>query len=152
MASVEVTEGRLRAALQRLLDGKPDRIKKGGKLSLNKINNEAGLGHSYIHKFKNFVENEANPAIEEFNKNYDPVVEKLKSEVTEDLSEVEKLRAKLKKEKALKDQYRNELDNAKQINKMLEQQNSSLMFRVYELQEEVRLNNVVNLASNNPNT
>lgn len=151
MASVEVTEGRLRAALQRLLDGKPERIKKIGKLSLNKINNEAGLGHSYIHKFKDFVENEATPAIEEFNKNYDPLAEALKSEVTEGLSEVEKLKAKLKKEKALKDQYRNELDEVKQVNKMLEQQNSSLMFRVYELQDEVRSNNVVGLASRNQN-
>lgn len=149
MASLEVTEGRLRAALQRLLDGKPERIKKVGKLSLNKINNEAGLGHSYIHKFKDFVENEAKPAIEEFNKNYDPLVEVLKSEVTEDLSEVEKLRAKLKKEKALKDQYRNELDEVKQVNKMLEQQNSSLMFRLYELQEEVRSNNIVRLVNRN---
>lgn len=149
MASLEVTEGRLRAALQRLLDGKPERIKKVGKLSLNKINNEAGLGHSYIHKFKDFVENEAKPAIEEFNNNYDPLVEVLKSEVTEDLSEVEKLRAKLKKEKALKDQYRNELDEVKQVNKMLEQQNSSLMFRLYELQEEVRSNNIVRLVNRN---
>lgn len=151
MASVEVTEGRLRAALQRLLDGKPERIKKIGKLSLNKINNEAGLGHSYIHKFKDFVENEAAPAIKEFNNNYDPLVETLKSEATEDLSEVDKLRAKLKKEKALKEQYRNERDDAMQVNKILEQQNSSLMFRVYELQDEVRINNIVSLSSKNQN-
>lgn len=151
MASVELTEGRLRAALQRLLDGKPERIKKGGKLSLNKINNEAGLGHSYIHKFKDFVENEANPAIEEFNKNYDPLAETLKSEMTEDLSELDKLRAKLKKEKALKELYRNERDDAIQVNKMLEQQNSSLMFRLYELQDEVRANNVVGLDNRNQN-
>lgn len=151
MASIEVTEGRLRAALQRLLNGKPERIKKVGKLSLNKINKEAGLGHSYIHKFKDFVKNEATPAIEEFNKNYDPLAETLKSEATEDLSEVDKLKARLKKEIGLKEQYRNERDEAEVVNKMLEKQNSDLMFRVYELQDEVRLNNVVNLASKNQN-
>jgi len=151
MASTEITEGRLRAALQRLLDGEPNRIKKTGKLSLNRINNEAGLGHSYIHKFKDFVQNEANPAIKEFNKNYDPLAEKLKSEMTEDLSEMDKLRAKLKKEITLKKQYRQERDDGKQVNKILEQQNSSLMFRVYELQDEVRSQNVVSLASKNQN-
>lgn len=151
MASTEVTEGRLRAALQRLLDGKPERIKKVGKLSLNKINNEAGLGHSYIHKFKDFVNNEATPAIGEFNKNYDPLAEKLKSDEAEDLSEVGKLKAKLKKEKAFKERYRSELDELKQINRMLEHQNSSLMFRVHELQEDLRRDNLVSFPKKNQN-
>ena len=149
MASRQVTEGRLRAALQRLVDGKPERLRKVGKLSLNKINKEAGLGHSYIHKFDSFVENEATPAIEEFNKNYDPLAEQLTSEVKEDLTETEKLKAKLKKEIALKEQYRNERDEYKLINKELEHQNNSLMFRVYELQDEVRNNIVVSITSKN---
>lgn len=149
MASRKLTEGRLRAALQRLLDGKPERLTKVGKLSLNKINNEAGLGHSYIHKFQDFVVNEANPAIESFNSNYDPLAEQLKSDLKDDLSEIDKIRAKLKKEISLKEQYRKERDEAKQINKMLEQQNSSLMFRVYELQDELRHSNVVSLSSKN---
>jgi hypothetical protein len=149
MASIKSTEGRLRAALRRLLDGKPERVKKNGKLSLNKINNEAGLGHSYIHKFKDFVVNEASPAIEEFNKNYDPLAEKLKSEVTEDLSEIDKLRARLKKEVGLKEQYRSERDEEKKINKMLEQQNSALMFRAYELQEDLRRDKVVSFSKRN---
>lgn len=151
MASVKVTEGRLRAALQRLLDGKPERIKKVGKLSLNKINKEAGLGHSYIYKFKGFVENEAKPAIEEFNENYEPLLETLKSEATEDSSEVDKLKAKLKKEKALKERYRKERNDAIQVYKILEQQNSLLMFRVYELQDEVRVNNVEAFSGRNNN-
>ena len=69
----QVTEGRLRVALQRLLDGKPERLAKVGKLSLNKINEEAGIGHSYIHKFQGFVANEATPAIAAFNKDYEPI-------------------------------------------------------------------------------
>lgn len=149
MASRELTEGRLRAALQRLLDGKPKRLTKVGKLSLNKINKEAGLGHSYIHKFEDFVENEANPAIAEYNKNYDPLAEQLKSGTTENLSNTEKLRAKLKKEIALKEQYRKERDDSNAARKLLEKQISTLMFRVYEQQEELRHSNVVSLSGKN---
>lgn len=150
MASRELTEGRLRAALQRLLDGKPERLKKVGKLSLNKINNEAGLGHSYIHKFQDFVTNEATPAIEAFNSSYDPLAEQLKTGRTESLSDMDKLRAKLKKEVALKEQYRKELGDSEAARKLLEKQISTLMFRVYELQDELRHRKVVNLATKNP--
>lgn len=97
MGTRKVTEGRLRSALHRLLDGKPERVKRFGKLSLNRINNEAGLGHSYIHKFEDFVKNEAIPAIEEFNKNYDPLSEKLKLNSLKKMSEVDSLKVKLKK-------------------------------------------------------
>lgn len=149
MQSKLVTEGRLRAALQRLLDGKPERIKKIGKLSLNKINNEAGLGHSYIHKFKDFVENEANPAIEAYNSNYDPLAEQLKSGTTESLSDMDKLRTKLKKEVALKEKYRKELGDADIARKLLEKKISTLMFRIYELQDELHHSNIVSLSGKN---
>ena len=149
MASRLLTEGRLRAALQRLLEDKPERLKKVGKLSLNKINKEAGLGHSYIHKFENFVKNEAIPAIETSNKNYDPLADQLKSGNSESISEIDKVRAKLKKELALKERYRKERDEAKHINAILELRNSSLMFRLYELQDEVRSKKVVRHPNKN---
>ncbi len=146
MASREVTEARLHAALQRLLDGAPKRVDRKGKLSLNRINNEAGLGHSYIHKFPIFIETVAEPAIKKFNDEYDPAnsdIEEVKVEQTE----VEKLKAKLKKEKALKTTYRQERNEAILSQKELEKLNSSLMFRVFELQEELRIKNVVNFSS-----
>ena len=149
MASRELNEGRLRAALQRLLDGKPERLEKVGKLSLNKINKEAGLSHSYINKFKDFVTKEAEPAIEAFNSNYDPLAEQLKSGMTKSLSDIDKLRAKLKKEVALKEQYRKERDDSDVARKLLEKQISTLMFRVYELQDELRHSNVVSLSGKN---
>ena len=147
MGSREVTEGRLRSALHRLLNGEPTRIKPGGKLSLNKVNREAGVGPSYIHKFKEFVQKEANPAIESFNANFDPLKRKLDLDKDERSTETEKLKKKLKKEKMLKEQYRKELDEFKLINKKLEHQNSSLMFRIYELQEEVHRNNVIKIKA-----
>jgi|TARA_Y100001951_G_scaffold105350_1_gene122200 hypothetical protein len=142
MSRREITLGRLRAALQRLLDGKPERIEKVGRLSLNKINNEANLGHSYIHKFEDFVRNEAAPAIEEYNRTVNPLTEKLNSEKHIGLQEIEKIRAKLKKEIALKERYRKERDDAKNINKILEQKNSSLIFRLYEIQDELRVEKI----------
>ncbi|HAW92972.1 MULTISPECIES: hypothetical protein [unclassified Arsukibacterium] len=137
MASKETTEGRLREALQRLVERRPVRVKLKGRLTLNKINNEAGLGNSYIHKFEDFVKKEALPAIDKYNSNYDPLKAQL-LEAGSEITEVERLKVKLKKEIALKEQYRRERDDLKVINKELETQNSSLMFRVYELQDQVR--------------
>ena len=145
MGTKDITEARLNNALVRLLKGEPERVKKHGKLSLNRINNEAGLGHSYIHKFKGFVDDTAIPAIEKFNKEYDPNT----SENDDDPSnDVEKLKKKLKKEIALKKKYRKEKDEAMMIQKELETLNSTLMFRVYELQEKLRSNNIIELSHN----
>lgn len=135
---------RLRAALERLTSGKPINVSPSGKLTLNRINNEAGLGHSYIHKFEDFVKNEANPAIEAFNANYDPIKAKLLEDKGE-LTEKEKHKLRLNKEIKLKEQYRKERDDLSNINKELETQVSSLMFRLYELQEQLNLQNVVKL-------
>jgi len=146
MASRELTEARLEAALQRLLDGKPQRVKKLGKLSLNRINNEAGLGHSYIHKFREFVEEVAEPAIKKFNNEYDPANSDME-EVEEELTEIEMLKAKLKKEKELKTKYRQERNEAIVSKKELEKLNSALMFRLFDLQEEVRARNIINFSS-----
>lgn len=89
------------------ISGKPQNVSPSGKLTFNKINNEAGLGNSYIHKFKYFIENEANPAIESFNANYAPVKAKLLQN-KQNLTEKEKHKASLKKEIKLKEQYRQE--------------------------------------------
>mgnify|MGYP003679897130 FL=1 len=147
MASRELTEGRLRAATAITRWQKPERLEKVGKLSLNKINKEAGLSHSYINKFNDFVEKVAEPAIAKYNEDYDPLAEQLKSGTTENLSNTDKLRAKLKKETTLKEQYRKERDDSEVARKLLEKQISTLMFRVYELQDELRHSKVVSLSS-----
>jgi hypothetical protein len=148
MGSRNVTEGRLRAALERLLNREGERVRKAGKLSLNKVNDEAGLGHSYIHKFKDFINDEANPAIEIYNANYVPLSDELEID-SEDLTEVDNLKTKLKKEIALKERYRHERDDALAAKKLLEAENSKLMFRVYEQQDELRVHKVVNINSHN---
>ena len=144
MVSRNTTQARLEAALKRLLDGKPERVKKAGKLSLNRINNEAGLGHSYIHKFEDFVER-AKPLIKEFNQNYDPVLD-VSANDKNNLTAVEVLKCKLKKERELKEKYRKERDDAIVALKEIEKLNSTLMFRVYELQDIARINDLVYLS------
>lgn len=129
---------RLQDALERLLEGKPERVKAAGRLTLNKINREAGLGQSYIHKFKTFVNEVANPAIEEYNRNFHcPNTKGLStSPALLELNIVDKLKADLKREKNLKVRYRKERDQLNAQLKELESKNNTLMYRVYELQEE----------------
>jgi DNA repair ATPase RecN len=133
-------EEKLQRALDRLTEkgGKPLKTKANGRLTLNKINNEAGLGRSYIHKFKEFVDKVANPAIEAYNEKLDnPELPDQSVPVTEDMNEIEKLKEELKRQIELKEDYRKELDEALTINDKLEVLNKSLMFRVYELQQEI---------------
>ncbi len=128
----------LKKALERLLAGNPVRTKAKGRLTLNQINNEADLEQSYIHKFKDFVENVANPAIEKYNGSlgYSEQSEQMTSG-SKDMSELDKLRSELNRERELKVEYRRERDEALAINTELETLNKSLMFRVFELQEQL---------------
>ena len=145
MSSKELTEGRLREALERLLNGTPRNVKAKGKLTLNKVNNEAKLGNSYVHKFPEFVAY-AKPLIDEYNQSRDKAMTKgLDVEINGvELDEVDKLRAKLKEALKLKDRYRLERDNAVEARQQLEHKYSELMFHVHELQEDLNnRNNIV---------
>ncbi|PKH88369.1 hypothetical protein [Colwellia sp. Bg11-28] len=138
--SLILTESRLNEALERLLKGQPRYVKATGKLTLNKVNNEAKLGNSYIHKFPKFLA-QAKPLIDEYNLNRDKsIVTGL--DVGTPLSEMDGLKAALIRERKLKEKYRLERDNAIKARKLLEAQLSKLAYRVYELQEN-QLNNEI---------
>jgi hypothetical protein len=142
-----ITLGRLRAALERLINGCPIRVKKSGRITLNKINNEAGLGNAYINHFNEFVTDEATPKMNEYNNklcNASEQVDALKPDADD---EINKLKSELKKEKKLKSDYRKSRDDAITAKKHLEEINNSLMFRLYELQEELRMKNVLSLTN-----
>ena len=138
MASIKraITESKLNSALQRLLDRCPTRTKATGLLTLNKINKEAGLGNSYIHKFPEFIEF-AKPLIDEYNASaekqsvYD--FTKPASLTAEQLLKVE-----LNRERRLKARYRQERNDAKKAQATLEALNNILMYRIFELQEELK--------------
>jgi hypothetical protein len=142
----EVTEARLQAALDRLLEDKPINTKPTGNITLNKINNEAKLGNSYIHKFPDFVER-IKCIIEDFNKERTKLLS-----VGVDLAEVELSsedeykRDKLREER-LKKKYLQDSKDAKEKYKLLEAENKQLMFRVLELQEELNRYKVVALST-----
>jgi hypothetical protein len=142
----EVTEARLQAALDRLLKDKPINTKPTGNITLNKINNEAKLGNSYIHKFPDFVER-IKCIIEEFNKERTKLlsggVDLAKVELS---SEDEYKRDKLREER-LKKKYLQDSKDAKEKYKLLEAENKQLMFRVLELQEELNRYKVVSLST-----
>tara|TARA_B110000211_G_C14076209_1_gene552199 strand:+ start:1013 stop:1468 length:456 start_codon:yes stop_codon:yes gene_type:complete len=146
MASLEVSISKLNAALDRLFEGKPFRVKAKGMITLNKINNEAGFGTSYIHhqKFAEWVRDFGNPAIKKFAEEYDPLKIEL-AEGKEELTEVESLKLKLKKEHELKRKYRLERDEAIAKEKLAKKLANDLMFRVYELQDEARSKNIVSI-------
>ena len=136
-------EGLLVNAFQRLLDGKPLHVKATGKLTLNRINNEAQLGNSYVHKFKEFVAY-AKPVIDEYNLNRDKAMTTgLDIELDVPLSELDRLKHKLKKADELKDKYRVQRDNAIEARKLLEAENARLRFRVFDLQQELLNENSV---------
>ncbi|WP_045369442.1 hypothetical protein [Vibrio campbellii] len=136
-------EGMLVNALQRLLNGEPIRVKANGRLTLNRVNEEAGLGHGYIYKFKEFMEY-ANPIIDESNANKQKELENsLLIDESSRLSDIDVLKAKLKKATELKNRYRKERDNAIKARKILEHKYSEMMYRANELQIEISSHNDV---------
>jgi hypothetical protein len=138
-AKIGVTELKLRDALMRLIHRKPSILKSSGTITLNKINNEAGLGHSYVYKFPDFI-SYALPIIQKHNEEKD--LEHSGTIENKKLDSYENLKKQLQREKRLKETYRLERDNAKVILKQLQSHNSTLMFRLYELQDELSSNNV----------
>lgn len=132
-----VTEQRLVDALNRLLEGKPVNTKLDGRISIKRINDEAGLSQGAVYYYKDFV-SKAREEIDLFKKNQ-RINDSLSSRDV-DLSKTKKLRREINKEKRLKDDYREQLGNQKVLNDMVVQANVSLAFRILELENEIRRN------------
>ena len=64
-----------------------------------------------------------------------------------ELSEREKWRIELQREKRLKEQYRKQRDDARKAQAELHKLNGTLTFRLYELQEEIQRYKVVSMQS-----
>jgi hypothetical protein len=147
MSAIKNTEIKFREALCRLLAGESIRTKPTGKITFNKINNEAGAGHSYINKacFKELREDEFQQQIDRYNN--------IKSDAMEgggvlpelNLSTEEVLRRELKREIDLKVRYRQERDDARKDSKLSESERNTLLFRIHDLQEQLRPLNVVSI-------
>lgn len=142
-------EIRLNEALKRLLNGKPKNVTIKGNLTLNLLNKEAGLGHSYIYKkqFEDFVKIIATPAIKEFNDNKASKAENLTDFNDSPNDELNRIKAELKRVEALKDKYRIERNDAIAAKELLESQFNNLKFRVFELQTEMKYANIAALQA-----
>ena len=142
----QVTESKLKEALKRLIAGEPIRTKSTGRITLNKINKEAGLGNSYIHKFEEFVKY-AKDIINKHNEAKDRAIDGELTLSQVELSEREKWRIDLQREKRLKEQYRKQRDDARKAQVELHKLNGTLTFRLYELQEEIQRYKVVSIQN-----
>lgn len=125
----------LRAALDRLLNGKPERTKPDGRINISRINTEAGLSQGAIYYYKEFVE-EAKDIIK---KHKTKKFEQSKHDALPDFQRAPKnLKDELKKEMQLKIKYRTQRNDFKSITDEMIKINVSLAFRILELEDENR--------------
>lgn len=120
-----ITEAKLEQALERLVQGIPERTKPDGKISISRINSEAGLSSGSVYYYKNFL------------KKARSVISDIKSKQNSSSNAVSqstlaKLRAERDKEKELKVKYRNQRDSIKKFADCFVQENAKLNFSLYE--------------------
>jgi len=126
----EITKQRLEDALQRLIDGNPERTPNDGKLNLSRINKEAGLSSGGVYYYSDFVE-KARKEIDSFKtKKASPTYKAGKISV-------DRLRAQRDKERELKERYRSQRDDIKKFCDQVIARNANLEFSLYEALEEI---------------
>ena len=128
----DMTLQQLEAAFERLKNGTPERTKADDKISILRINEEAGLSRGGIYYYKDFVI-KAKAEIEAI-KNQRKTQNAIRDVVAKE-NKTDKLRAERDKEKRLKVDYRNQVNEFSQFSDQLVIENVLLAFRCYELQE-----------------
>lgn len=132
----DATLQRLKDALERLKRGEPERTKADGKISVKRINDEAGLSRGAIYYYKEFV-HKAKAEIAIFNEDNrkSATIDKIEANETAE----SKLRKERDSEKRLKNDYRTQLNSYKQLTDEVVKENVSLAFRCMELQDEINM-------------
>ncbi|WP_446891864.1 hypothetical protein [Aeromonas veronii] len=130
----QITVQRLRDALQRLLDGKPQRTKPDNKISLSRINMEAGCSHGLLYKYPDLV-CEFKIVIER-HKTLKQSVEQFKH-ISSNISKEAKLQARLNKQKELTRNYRTQRNNLQTLADDAIKRECELLFYCHELQIEL---------------
>jgi hypothetical protein len=123
---------RLEQALERLIDGKPLKTKADGRISLKRINDEAGLSSGGIYYYSAFVE-KANGIIETAKRK---VVNGKRYQYKQF---EQKLRDQRDKERQLKEHYRAQRDQIKLFSDQIVAHNAQLEFTLFEALEKVSL-------------
>jgi predicted transcriptional regulator len=132
----DATLQRLEDALKRLKRGDPERTKADGKISIKRINDEAGLSRGAIYYYKEFVR-KAKAEIAVFNEDSrkSAAIDKIEANETTET----KLRKERDSEKRLKNDYREQLNSYKLLTDEVVKENVSLAFRCMELQDEINM-------------
>ncbi|MGE6416208.1 hypothetical protein ACQKDY_00535 [Alteromonas macleodii] len=105
MGKKEETLQFLEDALDRLVRGKPINTPNDGRISINRIREEARLGSGSVYYYKDFIA-KAKKVIEE-----NKTTLREGAQVSE-LSDIQRLRKERDKERELKKKYKDELDEA----------------------------------------
>ncbi|HIF9153711.1 TPA: hypothetical protein ACX6SN_001448 [Photobacterium damselae] len=121
---------RLEQALQRLIDGNPIKTRPDGRISLKRINDEAGLSSGGIYYYSSFVET-AKKMIE-LSRQQDST-----GKIKVNNERLNKLREQREKEKALKEKYREQRDQIKIFCDQVVAHNAQLEFTLFEALEKI---------------
>ncbi len=134
MKQKEFTLQRLIDAFERLKLGRPERTPTDGKISIKRINDEAGLSQGAVYYYKSFLSTaKAEIIILEADRKKRQVIDGLELDQTGEA----KLRSDRDREKRLKTKYRSEVSNFKQLSDVMVKENVSLAFHCMELQQEL---------------
>ncbi len=125
-----ITVQRLEVALERLINEKPERTPNDGKISLSRINKEAGLSSGGIYYYAEFVD-KARKEIEKHRS------QKSSYSSTSSKISIDRLRAQRDKERELKERYRSQRDEIKKFCDQVVARNANLEFSLYEALERV---------------
>lgn len=140
----------LQDAFQRLKNGTPEQTPADGRISLKRINDEAGLSRGGIYYYKDFVK-KTREELEQLKKLKSKEGDGQQTESDEvtptessqgSLSDVARLRQERNNEKRIKEDYRDKLDTEKFLGDKVLTENAILAHRVYEL--EGKLNKINN--------
>ncbi len=126
----KVTKIKLEQALKRLLDGTPERTQNDGRISLSRINKEAGLSSGGVYYYSDFVE-KVRKIIHE--KKIDNSI----SDISLGKISTDKMRAQRDKERELKERYRSQRDNIKEFCDQVISKNAQLEFALLEAIDKI---------------
>lgn len=126
----QLTIVRLEQALQRLLDGNPKRTQNDGRLSLSRVNKEAGLSSGGIYYYNDFVE-KVRKKIHEIK------LDNSMSDLSVGKVSADKMRTQRDKERDLKVRYRDQRNNIKDFCNQVISNNAKLEFALFEALDKI---------------
>lgn len=127
MTKSDTTLSLLEDALQRLIDGQPQRISKTRRISVRAVEEEAGKGDGSAYYYSDFIDKVKKTQIR--SKTLNP-----NSSLDKKISDLQK---KLKKEIQIKQKYKLQLEDARLNLSILATQHNEFMLEILQLRERI---------------